>query len=280
MVGSWSRGVPALALMLGILLPGYSDGGAPKADRDDALGALDDVDVDTSSDLGAIKGVVVDEAIRPISKANLTLTPGGQVAQTDEGGVFIFEGLAPGTYFVNASATGFSQVQGSADVVAGQVASLKLLVQHIYVPTPRHETVHYQGFMPAYLSFASFVAEIVAPGATGCVCTWELDPDQNGLTTFVYEVIGSSLTENPAPVYGTIYWEFVGEPGTQIMSEHAKFPVYEVIGRDAFSGDTESWIVRVTGSQWIHVNTSYDVYVTMWYNSVPPEGWSFVAGDP
>lgn len=280
MVVSWVRAAPVLAALLGVVFAGCSDGGPPKADPDDALGALDEVEVDTSVDRGAIKGVVVDEAIRPIAHANLTLTPGGKVAQTDAGGVFVFESLEPGTYFVNASATGFSKVQGSADVTAGQVASLKLMVQRIYVPTPRHETVHYQGFMPAYLSFASFAAEVVAPGSTGCVCTWELEPDQNGLTTFVYEVIGTSLTENPAPVYGTIYWELIGEPGTQIESAHANFPVYEVMARDVFENETESWTVRVTGSQWFHVNTSYDVYVTMWYHSVPPEGWSFVAGDP
>jgi hypothetical protein len=272
--------VLATAMTLVALLSGCSDGRADGDHDTGALGALDDVEVETSSSLGAIKGVIVDEAIRPIAGANVTLSPSGAVARSDEAGVFVFNDLAPGTYFLSASVTGFGPVQSSADVVAGDAVSVRLQLQRVFVPTPRHDTVHYQGFMPVYLSAAGFVAELLVPGATGCICTWELNPDQNGLTTFVYEVTGQSATSNPTPVYGTIYWEFIGEPGTQIQSAHADFPVLEVMARDAFSNDTATWTVRVTGSQWVHVNTSFDVYVTMWYNSVPPEGWSFVAGDP
>lgn len=277
---AWTRGLVGLGMLVVVLLAGCSAAPDAKDTQDGAFAALDEVDAGTSATRGAIKGVVVDEAIRPVAGANVTLVPGSATVATDESGVFVFDDLEPGTYFLNASLSGYTTVQASADVVAGEIASIKMLVQRVFVPTPRHETMHYEGFMPVFLSAASFVAEVVAPGSTGCTCAWQLEPDQNGLTTFVYEVTGESLAENPAPVYGTIYWEFIGDPGTQIESAHGNFPVYEVMPRDTFANDTTTWTVRVTGSQWVHVNTSYDVYLTLWYNSVPPEGWSFVAGDP
>lgn len=55
---------------------------------------------------GALAGVVVDAALRPLADANVTATPAGGAAlaaSTDVNGSFRFDGLAAGTYAVEAS---------------------------------------------------------------------------------------------------------------------------------------------------------------------------------
>ena len=269
----------ALALaLLAVVLAGCS-GEPPAAADGGTLGSLDSVEVDLSSTRGAIKGVVVDDAIRPLAGANLTLTPGGQTKASDANGVLVFEGLEPGVYFVAASLFGHAATQASVDVAAGEAESVRLLLAAVYTPQPYHDVYRYQGFMEAYASFASFAVEVVEPGLLPCTCTWTLDPPQDGLTTFVYEADGTTTADSPLPVYGTIYWEFISMPEDRIMSAHGDFPVYQVFKREEFAGDTQNWTVRLTGSQWVHYNTRFDVFVTVWYNSVPPDGWSFIAGD-
>lgn len=271
------RPVLPLLLVAGLVLAGCSDG--PKAKDDGVLSALEDVEVDTTATTGAIRGVVVDDAIRPLAGVNVTLAPGDLTTLTDDAGQFVFEGLPPAVYFVAVHAFGYADSQSSVDVVAGAAASVRVLMNAVYTPVPLHQVHHYEGFMQAFVSFASYAVELVAPGTTGCQCTFTLDPDEEGLTTFIYEADGDVTVENPAPVYGTIYWEFVGNPQTDIRSAHGKFPVYEVFERNSFDAATEDWTVRLTGSQWVHANQKFDLYVTTWYNMVPPEGWSFVNGD-
>jgi hypothetical protein len=256
-------------------LSGCAEEAAPPAGQLDLSG----LEVATSSTTGAIKGVVVDEAIRPIAGANVTVLPGELHAVSDEAGLFAFEGLLPGVYFVRADAFAHAGTQASVDVKADSAATVRILLTSVYVPMPYHDLYHYEGFMQAYASFASFAAEVVAPGVLPCTCTWSLTPPLPGLTTFVYEADGEVAMENPAPVYGTVYWEFIGETDHAIHSSHDTFPVYQVFEIGDFADDTWNWTVRLTGSQWVHVNTSFDVYVTAWYNSAPPEGWSFVQGD-
>jgi hypothetical protein len=64
--------------------------------------------------------LVVDEAIRPLAGVKVDVT-GPQTASTTStaDGIFGFQGLAPGDYFVAASKDGYQATQQSAAVVAG-----------------------------------------------------------------------------------------------------------------------------------------------------------------
>jgi hypothetical protein len=69
--------------------------------------------------------VVVDDAIRPLSAANVSVHLGGKVVQaktTGPDGAASFEALAPGAYFLQANKTNYLEVQQSVDVVAGVTA--------------------------------------------------------------------------------------------------------------------------------------------------------------
>lgn len=79
--------------------------------------------LDATSSTGVIRSVVVDEAIRPIGGANVTVSHEGSVLRTvvtGEDGFAGFEGLRPGAYLVEATKRPlFVAAQQTVDVVAG-----------------------------------------------------------------------------------------------------------------------------------------------------------------
>lgn len=101
-----------------LLLAGCSGGKGPNPEVDD----VPDLGLQATSTTGVLRGVVVDEAIRPIAAVAIELRGGNDAVQTatsSDDGFFGFDGLAPGTYFVAASKLGFSAAQSSVEVVAG-----------------------------------------------------------------------------------------------------------------------------------------------------------------
>lgn len=80
--------------------------------------------------VGSIRGQVTDEAGAIIISATVTLVDAQGVeknAVTDNAGNFTFTGLAPGTYTVRASSTGFAAFEKTdVEVLAGRRAELKI----------------------------------------------------------------------------------------------------------------------------------------------------------
>src|SRR5688572_1246245 len=71
---------------------------------------------------GILRGVVVDEAIRPLLRVNVTLPlPDGTVlnSTTAEDGAFAFGDLVPGGYVVQARKLGYLDTAVSVNVTAG-----------------------------------------------------------------------------------------------------------------------------------------------------------------
>lgn len=103
-----------------------------------------------SSTTGVIRGVVVDEAIRPISAVLVQLTGNDprNTTTTDEG-LFGFDGLEPGTYFLQVGKPGFKSVQQSADVVAGDAEPpiVKVLLLQDAATAPFVEAQVYDGYI-------------------------------------------------------------------------------------------------------------------------------------
>src|ERR1041385_5709040 len=113
----------------------------------------------TAAGKGSIVGVVVDEAIRPVKGANLTIPSEGLKTTSDESGLFRFDDLQPGFYVVAASAPGFLPVQSSADVVADDVARLRLLLPTDASPQAYHTTYTLDGYMEAWTGIGQFALE-------------------------------------------------------------------------------------------------------------------------
>ncbi len=75
--------------------------------------------IDATETTGGIRGVVVDQAIVPVQGVTVVVDGLGITVETDESGLFLFEGLDAGTYFLTASHPLYDVVQQSAVVEAG-----------------------------------------------------------------------------------------------------------------------------------------------------------------
>jgi hypothetical protein len=109
-----------LAVMLMSLgLAGCAAGGDGSEEADDL--AVSDLGLEATATTGIIRGVVVDEAIRPLPGVRVTLVVEGETKQTEsnDAGAFGFDSLPPGTYFLKAERFGFESIQQAAEVKAG-----------------------------------------------------------------------------------------------------------------------------------------------------------------
>src|SRR5688572_17724784 len=105
------RALAALALLAGALLAGCSSSSNDSPSEDGPT--FDDLGLEATSSTGVIRGLVVDEAIRPVEGARVRLQGGDAPSEalTTDLGTFGFEGLAPGTYFLSVSKPGFFDAQ-------------------------------------------------------------------------------------------------------------------------------------------------------------------------
>lgn len=144
----------AVALLMSATLLAGCAGGAPAdepADED-----FDDLDLVASDTTGVLRGVVVDEAVRPLAGVDVSLT--GAVSlntTTNADGLFGFSNLQPGPYFVRAAKAGFQPTQTSTEVVAGLADPpiVKLLLLADPATTPYVATYIFDGFIECSGSF-------------------------------------------------------------------------------------------------------------------------------
>jgi hypothetical protein len=105
---------PTLAAVVALLLAGCADPAPPAAEGAAPAG------------LGTLRGLVVDEAVRPLAGATVTATgnSGTLNGTTGADGLFQFDGLAPGVYLVEVTKATYSSHQQAVDVREGTEAPL------------------------------------------------------------------------------------------------------------------------------------------------------------
>lgn len=108
----------SLAAVAALLVAGCSSGAGSGGETSGPT-----ITVKPTETTGVIKGVVVDEAIRPVEGATVSLpavgTDPARSVTTNEDGAFGFEGLKPGVYFLSVYKVLYDRVQKAVDVVAG-----------------------------------------------------------------------------------------------------------------------------------------------------------------
>lgn len=144
-------GPRGIALLLASLaLAGCAGGGDGEGATPEDL-AVSDLGLEATATTGLIRGVVVDEAIRPLGNASITLLGGSQPreARSNAAGAFGFDGLPAGTYFLKVQRFGFTEVQQSAEVVAGveEPPIVKVLLVRIPGLVAFVEAFVWEGFM-------------------------------------------------------------------------------------------------------------------------------------
>jgi hypothetical protein len=111
--------VPAVLVVVLTVLSGCAAKSAPDTSSLDA--AAKQVNVQATATTGVIRGVVVDEGVRPLAGVVLSVATQGRLMTTNSSvtGAFGFQGLPEGTYFVKAHKLGYTDAQTSAEVKAG-----------------------------------------------------------------------------------------------------------------------------------------------------------------
>lgn len=133
----------ALACALAVPLAGCTgagdggDGGVP--------------DVAATATTGVLRGVVVDEAIRPLLGVNVTVQAAtGPLSQlTGDDGLFAFDGLEPGAYVVQARRLGYLAASVAANVTAGvdEPENVRVLLLADVLNTPAIDQFSFDGFL-------------------------------------------------------------------------------------------------------------------------------------
>jgi hypothetical protein len=145
--------VSALSLLAGCSSP-------PAAEAEDAT--FEALALEATATTGVLRGVVVDDAVRPL--ANATVEARGpeaepRTATTGADGLFGFEGLAPGTWFVSVSKLAYEAAQVSTEVLPGVSDPETLKVLLVFVP----------GEVPFFTEVKVEVfVQCIVPGANLC----------------------------------------------------------------------------------------------------------------
>lgn len=260
-----------LAASVAILLAGCAGGSAPPSRPSSAL---DDIEVrPTVEGKGAVAGLVVDEAIRPVVGASVTLA-GEEVATTDETGVFTLDALDPGTVLFGVSAEGFLPIQTSAEVSPGETVKVRVQLPRDDSPEPYLVTYSHNGFMQAWGGIGQFVVEGIGSGSGLCDCRIYFTPETNA-STIVFEAYWEFTLPDPGGL-AEFYWVVEQPTGEAYEADYCFSPC--VVDLDVQGAGFEAGVeayARIDGPDfWVALQQQVQLFVTVWHNGEAPEGWS------
>ena len=109
-----------------------------------------------------IRGVVVDEALRPLA-ANVTLVERGLTVQTGAGGAFAFKDVVAGTYFLRANAPGHREQTLTVDAARAR-DPVRFVLEAVASEQVHNVTVQFRGRIECALE-----AAIITPSCDSAV---------------------------------------------------------------------------------------------------------------
>ena len=293
--------IASVGVTVAVTLAGCSSG---KTGGEATLGPdFSDLDLEATSSTGIIRGVIVDQAIRPLANASVTLTPGGHATTSTADGRFGFDGLEPGTYFLLATRQGHEEAQASTDVVAGVLDPpiVRILLTVIPSQQPYVEAFSYDAFITcgAAIVLTSVGCNTfpdlgealgdsvyfhfnfdVLPNWTQGELTW--DQTQAGGGGMIWEAVNNNVPP-PQPHYG--YRETGPSPAlayinTTILEEEQEWVMEDGITYRIFAGPHPSCMGIGFGCG-LTLNQRLTGFIHHFYNFAPAEGWRFtVDGAP
>lgn len=280
-----------LALLLAALLSGCQSpdagpGGAGGAKGD--TGGADEADdrreaPDATATKGIIRGLVIDDAIRPVARAEARLAPGDILEASDDAGTFYFGPLEPGFYTVTVSKAGFHSLEQGVTVLAGvdEPPVTKFQLNADPGTAAFFEQVQWTGFIQCGIGTP-------VPGYTPMACN---------IATGAYNEHVHVLPQVPTFVQTELTWK-----STQALNNELRIIHRGTGGEYAGIEGTNPVILRVAGDVLAErlpedlaliadvfptnsdpdliVNQGFEVYTTVFYNFLPPDEWTFINDGP
>jgi Carboxypeptidase regulatory-like domain len=282
-----------LALVLsGVLLSGCSAAppvADPAASLEDAEAAAESLDIEATETTGVIRGIVVDDTLKPLAGALVALS-GGANTTTSAEGAFGFEELEPGTYFMVAALPGYTTVQQSVEVVVGVDVpeAVRILLSKLASATPFLETlsakIHLTGAVwatvPGQFSGGVSVGNLIGEG--NYVFGVEITPGGTVAQTELVWTATQPLGEIGAGCGGT----YDHGDAVQTACFEGRSPI---VARANATGDNLS-ADSLSYSFWARpfdpvpvgaqVDQAIDAYISVFHNFLPNEGWTFTNDGP
>jgi hypothetical protein len=280
---------------------------------------FDDLDLAPTATTGILRGIVVDDAIRPVAGATITLQGDDpREATSTEAGTFGFDSLAPGPYFLTVSKPGFLAAQASAEVVAGvaEPPVVKVLLGIDAANQPYVEAYVFSGFiecMTPNVALCGLINDLVAIG-TG---TENVTQDNSQVVyplskvpTWVQTEMVWQSTQAAGSEMSVMYSYFYGCDDPTFYCDHeasgpsplllvANQTVIETIGlgteedvyirtfTEAIPGTRQCSPVELpevgqpcTGPAGLTFEQGFEYYTHIFYGYQPAEGWRFSSGEP
>ncbi|MHB1261658.1 MAG: carboxypeptidase-like regulatory domain-containing protein [Thermoplasmatota archaeon] len=303
----------ACLLLTAFALAGCAGSQTPDDQKADEL-AEGAPEIEVTETTGGIRGVVVDDAIRPIKGATVEVVGTDKKMTTDDTGLFSFSGLEAGPYFVKASHPLYDLQQQSVDVKAGVADPdpVKILLTRVVLQDPYLQTIKYDGFIVCSINLVVLLSEECGEGV-GVPCDAGGVPipvigcqrvggqgNNNvqfdftigaGAKTMIVEKVWEPTSDAGTALYSPIATEWSCLPvcaGNQMASMDGESPLYAAIDNATLEGNEiipDETLISVftwaspsfTGAV---LNQKYSDFITVFYHVPAPEGWSFVQGSP
>ena len=296
-----ARSLLLCTALLATVLAGCSDNGASEVEQ------IDVDEVEATSTTGGIRGIVVDQAITPITGAQITVLNSDKTATTDETGVFTVSGLTAGAYFVKASHPLYDEVQQSVDVVAGvpDPKAVKFQLTRQIDAEPYMFTFKEQGFITCSANVVGAKSEECGEGV-GVPGQGRVGQNPNNRAQIDFTVDGPHIATliveqvwEPATEAGTgedagkfdsrvaLEWSCDPVCGGDVLAQSSSgSPLMMRVDRETLESrditqdtvfSTFTWAEDNPG---LLVEQEFELFVSAFYYLDAPADWSFVAGDP
>lgn len=296
------RPIALTALLAATLLAGCAGNGPDGKSATDPT--FDDLGLTATSSTGIIRGVVVDDAIRPIAGAKVVLSGGDSPSETvsTESGAFGFSNLVPGTYFLSVSKVGFFAAQQSADVVAGveEPAIVKVLLQMDAANMPFVQSYVFSGFiecMTPNVALCGLVNDLGSEGGQGNLTqdNSQVRHPVSQVPTWVQSEMIWTSTQALGGGMSVMYsWDCDDTllcdhevSGTSPLLLTADAEAIDKIGIGTAMPDVYIRTFTAAAVDGLPINSagltieqSFEIYTHVFYGYQPPEGWRFSSGEP
>lgn len=292
----------AAAILLVALLAGCAGGAAGPADAGGQA---------VAPGLALVRGVVVDQAIRPVPGVDVALAGGGveQSAKTDAAGEFSFE-VPPGAYQLRTSHFAYGPVTVAVLAEEGAQPPIKVLVERLFEQQAYRELQKFDGFIQCGYD-ATVISSLCANDYTRFVT----DPQCPQCEHLLGDNRGTDFEVGAG--WQTLVFEMTWEPPLQATSERMRLIVSHTprvashwycstsgpdpillrmeVGVTCEDQQDDPDQVPPEGLPNMHLFAAVDappgqfaavtfsqrftVFMNFFYYGKPPEDWSFIRGD-